>query len=147
MIQCLKRVLSTRRKIWKASLSINALYAFKRAINIYVLCSWQSLLVLTGITRSGYRCRNVPKSYSFRNTWDQVGCEHHFSSAGIAWVSGGSGGKGERWKRKRESWRRETPDTDAFSEAFHPHTAWFDTIQSKSLPVNGLSASRVKKLA
>ena len=31
--------------------------------------------------------------------------------------------------------------------ALHPHTSWFDTIQSKSLPVIGLSASRVKKVA
>ena len=49
--------------------------------------------------------------------------------------------------KKGESWRRETPDTDAFTGAFHPHTAWFDTIQSKSLPAIGLSALRVKKLA
>ena len=49
--------------------------------------------------------------------------------------------------KKGESWRRETPDTDAFTGAFHPHTARFDTIQSKSLSVIGLSASRFKKLA
>ena len=57
-------------------------------------------------------------------------------------------GKGERWKRKRERAKgRETPDTDAFIGAFHSYAAEFDTIQSKSLPVIGLSASRVKKLA
>ena len=55
--------------------------------------------------------------------------------------------RGKMEVKKGESWRRETPDTDAFSGAFHPHTAWFDTIQSKSLPVIGLSASRAKKLA
>ena len=37
------------------------------------------------------------------------------------------------------------PDTDAFTGALHPNTARFDTIQSKSLPVIGLSASRVNK--
>ena len=71
---------------------------------------------------------------------------------GLAWVSGVSGEKGKAGSgklevEKGESWRRETPDTDAFIGAFHPHRAWFDTIQSKSLPVIGLSASRVKKLA
>ena len=65
----------------------------------------------------------------------------------LAWVSGVSGEKGKMEAKRGESWRRETPDTDAFTGAFHPHTAWFDTIQSKSLPVIGLSASRVKKLA
>ena len=64
----------------------------------------------------------------------------------VAWVSGVSGGKGERWKRKRERAEGDSPDTDAFTGAFHPHTAWFDTIQSKSHPVIGLSASPVKKL-
>ena len=49
--------------------------------------------------------------------------------------------------KKGESGTRETPDTDAFTGAFHPYTAGFDTIQSKSLPVIGLSASSVKKLA
>ena len=57
------------------------------------------------------------------------------------------GKRGKMEAKKGESWRRETPDTDAFTGAFHPHTAWFDTIQSKSLPVIGLSPSRVKKLA
>ena len=57
------------------------------------------------------------------------------------------GKRGKMEAKKGESWRRETPDTDAFTGAFHPHTAWFDTIQSKSVPVIGLSASRVKKLA
>ena len=54
------------------------------------------------------------------------------------------GKRGKMKAKKGESWRR---DTDAFTGALHPHTAWFDTIQSKSLPVIGLSASRVKKLA
>ena len=57
------------------------------------------------------------------------------------------GKRGKMEAKKGESWRRETPDTDAFAGTFHPHTAWFDTIQSKSHPVIGLSASRVKKLA
>ena len=57
----------------------------------------------------------------------------------------GKGGKMEG--KKGESWRRETPDPDAFAGAFHSHTAWYDTIQSKSRAVIGLSASRVKKLA
>ena len=54
----------------------------------------------------------------------------------IAWSSlsirrfWGKSGKTEA--KKGESWRRETPDTDAFTGAFHPHTAWFETIQSKS---------------
>ena len=43
--------------------------------------------------------------------------------------------------KRGENRRRETADTDAFTGAFHPHTAWFDTIQSKSLPVIRLSAS------
>ena len=49
--------------------------------------------------------------------------------------------------KKGKSGTRETPDTDAFTGAFHPYTAGFDTIQSKSLPVIGSSASSVKKLA
>ena len=49
--------------------------------------------------------------------------------------------------KKGESGMRETPDADAFTGAFHPYTAGFATIQSKSLPVIGLSASSVKKLA
>ena len=57
------------------------------------------------------------------------------------------GKRGKMETKKGDSWRRETPDTDAFTGTFHPHTAWFDTIQSKSHPVIGLSASRVKKLA
>ena len=57
------------------------------------------------------------------------------------------GKRGKMEAKKGESWRRETPDTDAFTGTLHPHTAWFDTIQSKSHPVIGLSASRVKKLA
>ena len=57
------------------------------------------------------------------------------------------GKRGKMEAKKGERWRRETPDTDAFTGAFHPHAAWLDTIQSKSLPVIGLSASRVKKLA
>ena len=57
------------------------------------------------------------------------------------------GKRGKMEVKKGERWRRETPDTDAFTGAFHPHTAWFNIIQSKSLPVTGLSASHVKKLA
>ena len=57
------------------------------------------------------------------------------------------GKRGKMEAKKGESWRRETPDTDAIAGAFHSHTAWFDTIQSKSCAVIGLSASRVKKLA
>ena len=55
--------------------------------------------------------------------------------------------RGKMEAKKGESWMRETPDTDAFTGAFHTHTAWLDNIQSKSLQVIGLSASRVKKLA
>ena len=57
-------------------------------------------------------------------------------------------GKGERWRRKRE---RELKERNAWQRCFYwslpPHTAWFDTIQSKSFPVIGLSASLVKNLA
>ena len=59
----------------------------------------------------------------------------------LAWVSGVSGEKGKDGSEKGESWRRETPDTDSFTGAFHPHTALFDTIQSKSLSFIELSAS------
>ena len=34
--------------------------------------------------------------------------------------------------KKEESWRWETPDTDPFAGAFHPHTAWFDTIEMQN---------------
>ena len=57
------------------------------------------------------------------------------------------GKRGKMEAKKGESWRRETPDTDAFTGAFHLHTALFDTIQSKSHRVIKLSASRVKKVA
>ena len=57
------------------------------------------------------------------------------------------GKRGKMEAKKGKSWRRQTPDTDAFAVAFHPHSAWFDTIQSKSPPAIGLSATRVKKLA
>ena len=43
------------------------------------------------------------------------------------------GGKRRKMEAKKgDSWRRETPDTDTFTGAFHPHTTWFDTIQSNS---------------
>ena len=70
--------------------------------------------------------REVPTSLSIRRFWRK---------------------RGKMEAKKGESWSRETPDTDAFTGAFHPDTAWFDTIQSKSLLVIGLSDSRVKKLA
>ena len=57
------------------------------------------------------------------------------------------GKRGKMEAKKGESGMREMPDADAFTGAFHPYTAGFDTIQSKSLPVIGLSASSVKKLA
>ena len=42
----------------------------------------------------------------------------------LARVSGVSEGKRGRMEAKKgESGRRETPDTDAFTGAFHPHTA------------------------
>ena len=54
---------------------------------------------------------------------------------GLFWVSLSIrrfwGKRGKMEAKKGESWSRETPDTDAFTWAFHPHTAWFDTIQSK----------------
>ena len=78
-------------------------------------------------------------------------CPHAFRAKGDSMCSLSIrrfwGKRGMMEAKKGERWRRETPDTDAFTGAFHPHTAWFDTIQSKSLPVIGLSASRVKKLA
>ena len=71
-----------------------------------------------------------------------VTCKNNLSIK-CFWGKGGKmeGTKGESW------FRRETPDPDAFAGAFHSHTAWYDTIQSKSHAVIGLSASRVKKLA
>ena len=48
----------------------------------------------------------------------------------LAWVSGVSGEKGkDGGEKERESWRRETPDKDAFTGAFHP-------TQHDSIPSN-----------
>ena len=51
---------------------------------------------------------------------------------GLAWVSGVSGGKGERWKRKRERAEGEKRLTQMLLlEPSTPHTAWFDSIQKE----------------
>ena len=54
------------------------------------------------------------------------------------------GKRGKMEAKKGESWRRETPDTDAFTGAFHLHTAWFETIQSKSHPVTGFTCQKAR---
>lgn len=70
--------------------------------------------------------------------------ELHLAQLFIAWVSGVSGGKGGREKWKRERAKGEKCLTDAFTGAFHPHTARLNIIQSKSLLVIGLLASCFK---
>ena len=70
--------------------------------------------------------------------------ELHLAQLFIAWVSGVSGGKGGREKWKRERAKGEKCPTDAFTGAFHPHTARLNTIQSQSLLVIGLLASCFK---
>ena len=60
----------------------------------------------------------------------------------LAWVLGVAGEKGKDGSNKGRELKERNACTDAFTGAFHPHTAWFDTIQSKSLPVIGLSTSK-----
>ena len=78
-----------------------------------------------------------------RSSWARVIIVNLF----LAWVSGVSGKRGKDGSEKGRELKERNACHRCFSTgAFHPHTAWFDTIQSKSLPVIGFSATRFKKL-